>query len=213
MGDIKKDKKMSETSNVIAAIANNRKSLSTIGSNLGGQFHQVEVRNFIPDFENQKLRIQSEGNVELYVNRTMKRYRILSKDIFNMGAKTDLSGRAVVFINEDPTTKVAEVEIPFGSDMINFGNINEDGLRKAIKGDNTMIFADVEKLAVQLNSMNNKEIRNIEQLITMLNKAKQSCENAIIENTKKVAVYKRELIDATATQTEETEIHVNINKD
>lgn len=212
MGDIKKDKKMTET-NVITAIANNRKNLSQIGSNLGGQFHQVEVRNFIPDFENQKLRIQSEGNAELYVNRTMKRYRIVSKDIFNMGAKTDLSGQAVVYINEDPATKVAEVEIPFGNDMRSFGNINEDGLRRAIKGDNTMIFADVEKLATQLNALNNKEIKNIEQLISMLNKAKQACENSIVENTKKVAIYKRELIDTSSTQTDELELNVNVNKD
>lgn len=197
--------------NVAKAIANNRKGLSMIGSNFGGQFHQVDVRDFFQDFEKEKARIANENNAELFLNRTTKRFRMVSRDIVNIGTKEDLSGQPVVYINEDKDG-IPQVTIPFGSDMSDFGHINEDGLKAALKGDKSKIFADPEKLVDHLNALNNKEIRNIDGLIAKLQKAKKSCEDAIAENAAKVANYRMQFANSEHKNTE-TELEVNVTVD
>ena len=178
--------------NVLNAISNNRKNLAIVGSNLGGQFHQVDVRPSIPNFDDEASRIASEGNVELFFNRTPKRYRMVSRDIINIGTKADVTNQPIVYINQDENG-LSEVQIPFSSDMNEFASINDNALKEAIKGDKSKIFADPDKLVPQLNAINNKEIRNIEHLEKILGKIKKQIEDTIAENNRKVITYKREL--------------------
>ena len=178
--------------NVLNAVTSNRRNLAIIGANLGGQFHQVDVRPSILNFAEESARIAAEGNVELYLNRTPKRYRMLSRNIINIGTKADITGQPVVFINQDEKG-LAEIQIPFSSDMKDFAVINDDALKAAMKGDKSKIFADPEKLAMQVNSVNYKEIKNIDNMIKMLTNFKKGIEDTIAENNSKVITYKREL--------------------
>ena len=197
---------------VLNAISNNRKSLGVIGASLGGQFHQVDAKPSILDFSAESARIASEGNVELYFNRSPKRFRMLSHDVVNIGTKADVTGQPVVYINQD-ANGLAEVQIPFSNDMKDFAAINDDALKEAIKGDKTKIFADPEKLALQLNSINHKEIKNIERLEKALASMKKGIEDTIAENNRKVITYKRELgINATDSISPKIEVNLSIGE-
>ena len=196
--------------NELNAISNNRKNLAIIGSNLGGQFHQVDVRPSIPNFDDEASRIASEGNVELFFNRTPKRYRMVSRDIINIGTKADVTNQPIVYINQDENG-LSEVQIPFSSDMNEFASINDNALKEAIKGDKTKIFADPEKLVPQLNAINNKEIRNIEHLEKILGKIKKQIEDTIAENNRKVITYKRELGLGVTDDTMKVKVDIDLS--
>ena len=198
--------------NVLNAVSNNRKNLAIIGANLGGQFHQVDVRLNIANFDDEKARIAAGDNLELFLNRSPKRYRIVSKDIINIGTKSDVDGQPIVYINQNEDG-LPEVQIPFSSDMQEFAKISDNALKDALHGDKSKIFADPEKLVAQLNALNNKEIKNIEHLTKMLNTSKQTIENAITENSKKVITYKRELGLNTTEDTTTVKVTVDLTKD
>ena len=198
--------------NVLNAVSNNRKNLAIIGANLGGQFHQVDVRLNIANFDDEKARIAAGDNLELFLNRSPKRYRIVSKDIINIGTKSDVDGQPIVYINQNEDG-LPEVQIPFSSDMQEFAKISDNALKDALHGDKSKIFADPEKLVAQLNALNNKEIKNNEHLKKMLNTRKQTIENAITENSKKVITYKRELGLNTTEDTTTVKVTVDLTKD
>ena len=198
--------------NVLNAVSNNRKNLAIIGANLGGQFHQVDVRLNIPNFDDEKARIAAGDNLELFLNRSPKRFRIVSKDIINIGTKSDIDGQPIVYINQNEDG-LPEVQIPFSNDMQEFAKINDNALKDALHGDKSKIFADPERLVAQLNALNNKEIKNIEHIIKMLNASKQTIENAITENSKKVIAYKRELGLNTMEDTTVLKVNVDLTKD
>ena len=197
-------------SSVLNAVSNNRKNLAIIGANLGGQFHQVDVRLNIANFDDEASRIASEGNVELFFNRTPKRYRMVSRDIINIGTKADVTNQPIVYINQDENG-LSEVQIPFSSDMNEFASINDNALKEAIKGDKTKIFADPEKLVPQLNAINNKEIRNIEHLEKILGKIKKQIEDTIAENNRKVITYKRELGLGVTDDTMKVKVDIDLS--
>ena len=199
-------------SSVLNAVSNNRKNLAIIGANLGGQFHQVDVRLNIPNFDDEKARIAAGDNLELFLNRSPKRFRIVSKDIINIGTKSDIDGQPIVYINQNEDG-LPEVQIPFSNDMQEFAKINDNALKDALRGDKSKIFADPERLVAQLNALNNKEIKNIEHIIKMLNASKQTIENAITENSKKVIAYKRELGLNTTEDTTVLKVNVDLTKD
>ena len=198
---------MEET--ILNAVSNNRKNLAKIGANLGGQFHQVDVRKNIANFEEEQARIAAGNNLELFLNRSTKRYRIVSNDIINIGTKTDIDGQPIVYINQDENG-LPEVQIPFSEDMQEFAKIDDNALKAALHGDKSKIFADPERLVAQLNALNNKEKKNCEQLIKILNANIQTIDNAIAENTKKVIAYKRELGLGTAEEST-TKLVVNVD--
>ena len=197
--------------NVLNAVSNNRKNLAIVGSNLGGQYHQVDVRPNIANFDDEQARIAAGNNVELILNRSTKRYHILCKDIVNIGTKTDLDGQPVVYINQDENG-LAEVQIPFSSDMQEFAKIDDDALKAALRGDKSKIFADPERLVFQLNSLNNKEIGSIKHIIKVLNANIQSIENAITENSRKLIAYKRELGLGATDDTTKLVVNVDLSK-
>ena len=198
--------------NVLNAITNNRKNLAKIGANLGGQFHQVENLPCIINFDDEAARIASEGNLELYFNRTPRRLRMMSRDIINIGTKADITDQPIVYINQDEKG-IPEIQIPFSSDMEEFAAISDNALKEAIKGDKSKIFANPETLATQLNAVNYKEIHSIEILQKALDKIKKAIEDTIAENTKKVIAYKHELGLGVTDDTTKVKVSIDLSKD
>ena len=82
--------------NISTTVANNRTPISMIGSNLGKQFFQVEVRDCWPNFEAEKNAVQMENNQKLILNRSPHRYCIKSKDILSIALGTDVTDNPVV---------------------------------------------------------------------------------------------------------------------
>lgn len=181
--------------NLQTVVANNRAPISLMGSGLGTQFFQVDPRESWPNHAEDKARVIAEGNVELIVNRSPMRYRMVGKDIMNVSIETNVSGQAVLVINKHADNCLeADVTIPIGKDMSKCSAITKEALKQALHGDKSKIFADPQKLATVLNDLNRQEIARIDGLINILQKAKQGCESAITENEKKATDYKAEVV-------------------
>ena len=107
----------------------------------------------------------------------------------------DITGSPVVFINKDD--QASEVAMPISPDLSKVGQVTEDAVSKALRGDKSIIFSDVEKLVMQCNAANQAEISRIEELMANLNKEVQSLQNAIAGNIKKLDDYNHEMAAST----------------
>lgn len=107
----------------------------------------------------------------------------------------DITGSPVVFINKDD--QASEVAMPISPDLSKVGQVTEDAVSKALRGDKNIIFSDVEKLVKQCNAANQAEISRIEELKANLDKELQSLQNAIAGNIKKLDDYNHEMNAST----------------
>ena len=107
----------------------------------------------------------------------------------------DITGSPVVFINKDD--QASEVAMPISPDLSKVGQVTEDAVSKALRGDKNIIFSDVEKLVMQCNAANQAEISRIEELKANLDKELQSLQNAIAGNIKKLDDYNHEMAAST----------------
>lgn len=179
-----------------SVVANNRKSLSIVGANFGCQYYRPEARQNTVDFDSKKSEVEAGGNVELTTNRSTKRYIVKGYDVVSVSLGNDISGAPVVFINKGD--KASEVAMPISPDLSKVGQVSEDAVSKALRGDTSIIFSDVEKLVKQCNAANQTEINRIERLKEDLNKEIQALNNAIANNVQKFDLYKREMSASTA---------------
>lgn len=181
--------------NISGVVAENRTPISIVGSSLGTQFFQIESREAFPKFAEKKREVEMAGNVELIVNRSPLRYRMVGKDILNISIEENLAGQPVLVINKHKDNDIeSDVTIPISSNTTAYSEFSRDAIGQALKGDKSKIFADPEKLAHILNDLNREEISRIEATISFLEKAKQGCIGAMSENTKKASDYKNEII-------------------
>ena len=181
--------------NISGVVAENRTPISLVGSSLGTQFFQIESREAFPKFAEKKHEVEMAGNVELIVNRSPLRYRMVGKDILNISVEENLAGQPVLVINKHKDNDIeSDVTIPISSNATAYSEFSRDAIGQALKGDKSKIFADPEKLAHILNDLNREEISRIEATNSFLEKAKQGCIGAMSENTKKASDYKNEII-------------------
>ena len=207
--------------NISGVVAENRTPISLVGSSLGTQFFQIESREAFPKFAEKKHEVEMAGNVELIVNRSPLRYRMVGKDILNISVEENLAGQPVLVINKHKDNDIeSDVTIPISSNATAYSEFSRDAIGQALKGDKSKIFADPEKLAHILNDLNREEISRIEATISFLEKAKQGCIGAMSENTKKASDYKNEIIGSQnikpETSTRESGVDglvVNIHED
>lgn len=127
-----------------SVVANNRKSLSIVGKNFGCQYYRPEARQNAVNFDEKKRKIEQDGNVELTTNRATKRYLVKGYDVVSIQLGNDITGSPVVFINKDD--QASEVAMPISPDLSKVGQVTEDAVSKALRGDKNIIFSDVEKL-------------------------------------------------------------------
>lgn len=182
--------------NISTSVAANRAMLSIMGSGLGHQFFQISPREAFPEYKKKIASVAEGGNVEICLNRTPMRYHIFSHDIINVGVEENIAGQPIVYINKRAEGQY-DVAIPFTNDMTKYSDVTVDGIKQAIKGDKTKIFANPKKLSSFLNELNKVEADRCRALIKELEKAIQGCESAIVENEKKAAEYERQLEEST----------------
>lgn len=175
-------------------VANNRKLLSIIGSNLGTQYFKAEARASWPNFEKSKIEIEQGGNVEFILNRTPRRYRLTGHDIVSTIVAQDPTGTAKVYINKDTDS---EISIPIVPGAEKIGNVQDDALGKALRGDKSIFFSDAKKLAAQLNVYNNDEKTRLVALRQFIDKCITQIDSSIAENNKKADQILRELTEST----------------
>ena len=177
-------------------IASNRKPISIVGSNLGSQYFNASAREAWPNYAEEKLNVEKGNNVELILNRSPRRYRMKGYDITSVIIAKDATGADKVFINKD---QESEVSIPIAAGMEKIGFVTDDAIARALRGDKSMIFANAEKLAQQLNNYNMDEIHRLKAIIDRCNRMIQQIESSVAENNKKVNDYKRELLSSSTT--------------
>lgn len=181
----------------IQVIADNRKPISMIGSTLGTQFFKAEARASIPEFDKKKMNIEQDGNKEIFFNRTPRRFRMTGHEITSVALRTDAAGSTKVVLNDDSDDKVS---VPVAHGMEKIGKVSDDALGKALRGDQNIIFSDPQKLASELNVLNEDEKNRCIAAINMLQSAVKQLDSAIAENKKKANDYMNQLIGSAPSE-------------
>lgn len=175
-------------------IENNRKTFQMMGSTLGTGIFQVESRSCDADYERRKLEATQGGNIDLFLNREIKRIRIVSHNVVKVGIDEDAQGAAYVGIETDSNKKIS---LPIAADFSHVGDVTTDALRNAIKGDNNIIFNNPDKLVESVNQINRNEITRLEGVRKNIDAIISSLKNTITENEKKANDYQKQLLEST----------------
>lgn len=184
-----------------------RPDLRIIGGTLGTQFFKPEARAAILDFEKRKVEVERNGNVDLILNRTPRRFRVVGHDILSVQLANGALGDAQVILNKDTED---EVSVSISSDGKTFSNVTEDALGKALTGDKNIIFADAKKLVEKVNVLNYDEKERLVKLREEINKAIAQVDSAINENNKKSKEYYDQLTKGTNPEDTPTPVVVNL---
>lgn len=184
-----------------------RSDLRIIGGTLGTQFFKPEARAAILDFEKRKIEVERNGNVDLILNRTPRRFRVVGHDILSVQLVNGALGDAKVVLNKDTED---EVSVSIDTDGKTFSNVTEDALNKALTGDKNIIFADAKKLIAQVNVLNYDEKERLIKVREEINKSIAQVESAINENNKKEKEYYDQLTKGGNPEDTETPVVINI---
>ena len=181
-----------------------------IGGTLGTQFWKPEARAAILDFDKRKIEVERNGNVELILNRTPRRFRVVGHDILGVQFVNEPLGDGFVpkvILNKDTEN---EVSISLSTDGKTFSSVTEDALNKALTGDTNVIFADAKKLADKVNSLNYDEKDRLIKIREEINKAISQIDSAITENNNKVKTYYDQLVKNGSSNDAEMPVVINI---
>lgn len=187
-----------------------RPDLRIIGGTLGTQFFKPEARAAILDFDKRKLEVERNGNVDLILNRTPRRFRVVGHDILGAQFVNEPLGDGYVpkvILNKDTED---EVSISLSADGKTFSNVTEDALNKALTGDTNVIFSDAKKLVEKINTLNYDEKERLVKVREEINKAIAQVESAINENNKKAKEYYDQLLKGGNPEDTETPVVINI---
>lgn len=185
-----------------------RSDLRIIGGTLGTQFFKPEARAAILDFEKRKIEVERNGNVDLILNRTPRRFRVVGHDILSVQLVNGVVGDAKVVLNKDTED---EVSVSLSADGKTFSNVTEDALSKALTSDGkNIIFADAKKLIEKVNVLNYDEKERLIKVREEINKSIAQIESAINENNKKEKDYYDQLTKGGSPEDAETPVVINI---
>ena len=201
--DFKKDyKHMNKEVTLGVAISSNRPVISTIGSSLGCSYSKPEASSCLPDYDKKIQDAKQLGSVDIVLSRPARKFRAITTDVVSTKITTDLDGTVVVLVNEGLES---EIRIPVNSDMTKAGEITDEAVAKALKGEDINIhFTNLEKLVKILNTLNQNEKSRLIKVREDIDLALKRIDSAIAENIKKVETYKRELnVDGMTTVVED----------
>lgn len=195
--------------NIKSTIERNRVPFSILGGKtLGQDVFRPEMRECQEKKENgqpsvpyaEKIKaIMDEGNLDLCLNRTPRKFRIVSTTIVNVGIGTSITGEAVVMVNQKKDG-TSDIEIPI-EDATKFGVIDRDAVEAMIKGTSKNVAVNPAKLNMFIEALNVAEIRRLDNLASLINTFKSQIQSTIGENAGKVKTYNEETKHTEGTVT------------
>ena len=154
-------------------VVKNTQLISKVGANVGTQIFKVEVRNAYPfatdaEFEAEKRKYETGEKKGFILNRSPR--RLLAKNILIAGVclVKDIDDELCLAINpkEDGS---ADMLLPVDNSAIDrLGKTDQDAIKAAIRGEKDSFFLDGKTLVKFLNALMQKDIENLESLITTL---------------------------------------------
>ena len=196
-------------------VAANRRALNNVGKSFGGQFFRANQEDTNPKQAEDVINSENNNNLDLVLNRSPRRFKIVGTDIVAVEVGEDAQGASMVYINRGRKKQVGdktfsqEAVIPITGDMRIDSDANDDTiLGLALNGDRSKIFADPDTLIEKLNTLNDNEIVRLDKIIQKL----QSWKKMIID-TKNSNIDKARKYRAERTATPSESISVNVSED
>lgn len=156
-------------------VAANRRALNNVGKSFGGQFFRANQEDTNPRQAEDVINSENNNNLDLVLNRSPRRFKIVGTDIVAVEVGEDAQGASMVYINRGRKKQVGdkvfsqEAILPVTGDMRLDSDASDDTiLAEALKGDKSKIFADPDQLVEKLNTLNDNEIVRLDKIILKL---------------------------------------------
>jgi len=194
-----------------AVVATHRRVLSNIGKTFGGQFFRANQEDTNPRQAQDMIDSENNNNLDLVLNRSPRRFKIVGTDIVAVEIGEDAQGASMVYINRGRKKVIGdktfsqEAIIPVTSDMRVDSEASDAILAEALKGDKTKLFADPDTITEKLNILNDNEITRIDKMITALQRQRKMIIDTKNSNIDKARKYRAE---RTATPCEQVTVSV-----
>lgn len=158
-----------------SVVAANRRALNNVGKSFGGQFFRANQEDTNPNQAQDVINSENNNNLDLVLNRSPRRFKIVGTDIVAVEVGEDAQGASMVYINRGRKKQVGdkifsqEAILPVTGDMRLDSDASDDAiLAEALKGDKSKIFADPDQLVEKLNTLNDNEIVRLDKVIQKL---------------------------------------------
>jgi len=156
-------------------VATHRRALNNLGKTFGGQYFRVSQEDTNPRHAQDVLDSENNNNLDLVLNRSPRRFKIIGTDIVAVEIGEDAQGASMVYINRGRKKQVGDktfdqsATIPVTGDMRLDSDASDDAvLAEALKGDRQKVFADPNQLVEKMNLLNDNELARIDKLILKL---------------------------------------------
>lgn len=183
--------------NISTVVPGNRQAASFIGALLGKAYAKVEGRDCWQGgkegFENDKAKATAPGAAGLILNRSPRKFMLKTQDILSAQFYVQpLTKQAGIVINLRPDGS-NDMFFPLdGANPVITEKTMADAISDALKGEGQNFFLEPSKVVAVINEGNRAEVKNVDALISVLNKIKQNIITTINENEKKAADIEKE---------------------
>lgn len=195
-------------------VAANRRALNNVGKSFGGQFFRANQEDTNPRQAEDVINSENNNNLDLVLNRSPRRFKIVGTDIVAVEVGEDAQGASMVYINRGRKKQVGdkifsqEAILPVTGDMRLDSDASDDSvLAEALKGDKSKIFADPDQLVEKLNTLNDNEVVRLDNIIQKLQGYRKMIIDTKNSNIDKARKYRTE---RTATPAETV---INVTED
>lgn len=187
--------------NINTVVSGARQTASLIGALLGKAYATVEGRDVWQGgkegFERDKAAAVSAGSAGLITNRSPRKFMLKTQDI--IGAQfyvQPLTNQAGIVINLRQDGSY-DMFFPLdGTNPMVAEKSVADAISDALKGEGQNFFLDPKAVVAVVNEGNRAEVKNIDILVTALNKMKQNILTTINENEKKAVDIEKQWVDS-----------------
>lgn len=183
---------------VEARISEQRQAIGQIGAQLGANFYKPEGTEVWAGgrdgFEKDRDAIAKGDITGFILNRSPRKFRLKSYRITGTKITKDpITGDVVILINPDDKGNY-DLSLPVTNDMIRTGDVSQEAVARALKGDEDAFFLNADQLAKILNRANDAEVRNLTRLRESIDKMIQNIKSAIADNTQKAQAASNEWV-------------------
>ena len=183
---------------VEARISEQRQAIGQIGAQLGANFYKPEGTEVWAGgrdgFEKDRDAIAKGDITGFILNRSPRKFRLKSYRITGTKITKDpITGDVVILINPDDKGNY-DLSLPVTNDMIRTGDVSQEAVARALKGDEDAFFLNADQLAKILNRANDAEIRSLTRLRESIDKMIQNIKSAVADNTQKAQAASNEWV-------------------